>query len=50
MQSVFPRLSRSPGGIRSIAPQGVGQDNIAVLAEIGLTAEDCKNLRDAGVL
>jgi formyl-CoA transferase len=50
MQSVFPRLSKSPGAIRSIAPQAVGQDNLAVLGEIGLTAADLDRLEAEGVV
>jgi len=30
MQNVFPKLSRTPGAVRSIAPQTVGQDNAEV--------------------
>ena len=50
MQSVFPRLSKSPGAIRSIAPQTVGQDNQSVLAEIGLDDEAVARLRQSGVV
>ena len=50
MQSVFPRLSKSPGAIRSIAPQTVGQDNQSVLAEIGLDDAAVARLRESGVV
>ena len=34
MQNVFPRLSRSPGSIRSIAPQKIGGDNDEILGTL----------------
>ena len=34
MQNVFPRLSRSPGSIRSIAPQEIGGDNDEILGTL----------------
>ncbi|MBB5685451.1 CaiB/BaiF CoA transferase family protein [Sphingobium boeckii] len=41
MQDVFPKLSKTPGAIRSIAPQSVGQDNAAVYGEmLGLGPDD----------
>ena len=46
MQNVFPKLSRTPGAIRSIAPQSVGQDNAAVYGELGLTGEDIAALAE----
>ncbi|BCA59415.1 CoA-transferase [Sphingomonas sp. HMP6] len=46
MQNVFPKLSRTPGTIRSIAPQSVGQDNAAVYGELGLTGEDIAALAE----
>ncbi len=46
MQNVFPKLSRTPGAIRSIAPQSVGQDNDAVYGELGLSAEDIAGLAE----
>jgi crotonobetainyl-CoA:carnitine CoA-transferase CaiB-like acyl-CoA transferase len=30
MQNAFPRLSKTPGGIRSVAPETVGQDNAEI--------------------
>ncbi len=46
MQNVFPRLSRTPGAIRSIAPQSVGQDNAAVYGELGLSPADIAGLAE----
>jgi formyl-CoA transferase len=51
MQSVFPRLSHTPGAIRSIAPQTVGQHNPDILgARLGLSAADLSALATAGVI
>jgi crotonobetainyl-CoA:carnitine CoA-transferase CaiB-like acyl-CoA transferase len=46
MQNVFPKLSRTPGAIRSIAPQSVGQDNEAVYGELGLSPADIAGLAE----
>uniref|UniRef100_UPI0035CB44B0 CaiB/BaiF CoA transferase family protein n=1 Tax=uncultured Sphingomonas sp. TaxID=158754 RepID=UPI0035CB44B0 len=46
MQNVFPKLSRTPGAIRSIAPQSVGQDNAAVYGELGLSPADIAGLAE----
>jgi crotonobetainyl-CoA:carnitine CoA-transferase CaiB-like acyl-CoA transferase len=46
MQNVFPKLSVTPGSIRSIAPQTVGQDNDEVYGELGLTSEDIAALAE----
>lgn len=46
MQNVFPRLSRTPGSIRSIAPQEIGGDNDEVLgALLGLERSTIEALR-----
>jgi crotonobetainyl-CoA:carnitine CoA-transferase CaiB-like acyl-CoA transferase len=45
MQTVFPRLSKTPGSIRSIAPQVVGEDNATVYRELGLSIENLEVLR-----
>jgi formyl-CoA transferase len=51
MQSVFPRLSSTPGAIRSLAPQTVGQHNAEILCgRLGLGAADLDRLAKAGVL
>jgi crotonobetainyl-CoA:carnitine CoA-transferase CaiB-like acyl-CoA transferase len=49
MHNVFPRFSQTPGRIRW--PGGaLGQDNVAVFGELGLTAADLEALRNAGVI
>ncbi len=51
MQNVFPKLSGTPGAIRSIAPQSVGQDNDAVLGGLlGLDERERAALSSAGVI
>jgi len=51
MQNVFPKLSGTPGAIRSIAPQTVGQDNAEVLGGLlGIGEDERKALGDAGVI
>ena len=51
MQNVFPKLSRTPGKIRSIAPQTVGQDNDGVWGTIvGLDGREMARLRSSGVI
>ncbi len=51
MQNVFPRLSRTPGAVRSIAPQTVGQDNGAVWGGLlGLSEDEIEALTARGVL
>ncbi len=51
MQNVFPKLSRTPGKIRSIAPQTVGQDNDGVWGKIvGLDGREMARLRSSGVI
>jgi formyl-CoA transferase len=51
MQNVFPRLSDTPGSVRAIAPQSVGQDNAAVLGErLGLSAAQLQELAAARVI
>jgi formyl-CoA transferase len=46
---VVPKLSRTPGGHRRNAPE-LGQDTDAVLAEIGLSAEQIAQLRARGII
>ena len=50
MQNVFPKLSKTPGTIRSIAPQSVGQDNAAVYGELGIDADEIARLAASGTI
>jgi formyl-CoA transferase len=51
MQNVFPKLSRTPGAVRRIAPQTVGQDNAEVWGErLGLSADALTDLAARGVI
>lgn len=51
MQNVFPKLSATPGGVRSIAPQTVGEHNVEVLSErLGMDSDEITRLRTAGVI
>ena len=51
MQNVFPKLSRTPGAVRSIAPQNVGQDNAAVWGGIlGIGEEERAKMAADGVI
>jgi crotonobetainyl-CoA:carnitine CoA-transferase CaiB-like acyl-CoA transferase len=50
MQTVFPRLSKTPGSIRSIAPQTVGADNKSVYGDLGLSAQDLVTLARGAVI
>lgn len=51
MQNAFPKLSRTPGSVRSPAPAHVGQDNEAILGGmLGLDAETRAGLEARGVI
>jgi formyl-CoA transferase len=51
MQNAFPKFSRTPGGVRSIAPQAVGEHNEEVYAErLGLGPDALAGLRRRGVI
>ncbi len=51
MQNVFPKLSRTPGSVRSIAPQTVGEHNAEIWGGLlGLTADEIAGLTARGVL
>ena len=51
MQNVFPRLSRSPGSIRSIAPQEIGGDNEEILGSLlGLERSTIEALRAQAII
>jgi crotonobetainyl-CoA:carnitine CoA-transferase CaiB-like acyl-CoA transferase len=49
MHNVFPRLSRTPGSIRTPAP-ALGEHTDAVLAEAGFTRAEIDALRAAGAI
>ena len=49
MHQVFPRLSDTPGTIRTPAPE-IGQDNAAILSELGYDAAAQNELNEKGVL
>jgi crotonobetainyl-CoA:carnitine CoA-transferase CaiB-like acyl-CoA transferase len=51
MQNVFPKLSSTPGAVRSLAPETVGQDNEEVLrGRLGLGDQELRALADVGVI
>jgi crotonobetainyl-CoA:carnitine CoA-transferase CaiB-like acyl-CoA transferase len=50
MQNVLPRLSHTPGAVRRLASQAIGQDNAEVFGELGLTAAELDELEKAGVI
>ena len=51
MQNVFPKLSKTPGGVRSLAPQSVGEHNADILGgRLGLSPDDLATLHRDGVI
>ena len=50
MQSVFPKLSKTPGCIRSIAPQSVGQDNDVYTEILGLSSDELNDLATRNII
>jgi formyl-CoA transferase len=51
MQGVFPKLSATPGAVRSIAPQSVGEHNRQVLGGLlGLADGELEALASRGVI
>lgn len=51
MQGAFPRFSRTPAGVRAIAPQAVGEHTDEVLrGRLGLSDAEIGRLRAAGVV
>jgi len=47
--NVFPRLSATPGGLRTPAP-ALGEHNAAILGALGLSDADVRQLQEEGVL
>ena len=50
MQNVFPKLSATPGAVRTPAPLTPGQDNAEVYGALGVTAAEMEDLRARGVI
>ena len=50
MQGVFPKLSKTPGSIRSIAPQSVGQDNDVYTEILGLSSDELNDLATRNII
>ena len=51
MQNVVPRLSGTPGGVRTIAPQSVGEHNAEVLGGLlGMSDAEIDGLKSRGVI
>ena len=51
MQNVFPKFSETPGSIRSIAPQTIGEHNVEILGGLlGLSTADLDRLKADGVI
>jgi formyl-CoA transferase len=51
MQNVFPKLSKTPGSVRSAAPATVGQDNGQVYGDVlGMTGDEVAALTARGVI
>jgi formyl-CoA transferase len=50
MQGVFPKLSKTPGGVSRPAAAHIGADNAEVWAEIGLSAAEIDDLAGRGII
>lgn len=50
MQNSFPKMSDTPGSVRTLAPQSVGEHNEEVYAALGMDAEALADLRARGVI
>lgn len=51
MQNVFPKLSETPGGVRNIAPQTVGEHNAAIYGDLlGISASDLERFSHDDVI
>jgi formyl-CoA transferase len=50
MQGIHPRMSATPGRIRSTGPSRQGEHNDEVYGELGLSADDLRMLADEGTI
>jgi formyl-CoA transferase len=51
MQNVFPKLSETPGSVRALAPQSVGEHNADILGgRLGLSPDDLQHLSREGII
>jgi formyl-CoA transferase len=50
MQNVFPKLSVSPGGVRTPAPHTPGQHNDEIFSALGCSTQEIETLRAAGCI
>jgi formyl-CoA transferase len=50
MQGVFPKLSKTPGGVSRPAAASVGADNAAVYAAAGLSPDEIADLARRGII
>ena len=50
MQNVFPKLSATPGGVRTPAPRTPGQDNAEVYGALGVSEAEMAALKDKGAI
>lgn len=51
MQAPFPKFSETPGSVRAIAPQTVGEDNMEILGgRLGMDAAEIARLSAAGTI
>ncbi|QUD89331.1 CaiB/BaiF CoA transferase family protein [Phenylobacterium montanum] len=50
MQSPHPKLSQTPGSVRRVAPQAIGQDNAEVYQALGLPESEIEALAKTGVI
>jgi crotonobetainyl-CoA:carnitine CoA-transferase CaiB-like acyl-CoA transferase len=49
MHNILPRLSATPGVLRTPAPK-LGQHTAELLGRVGVTATDLENLRSQGIV
>ena len=51
MQNVFPKMSETPGSVRKLAPQSIGEDNADVFARLlGMSEADIERLGQNGII